>query len=167
MVISDIHGGIYELNKVLDIFKKEHCSKLLILGDLFDYGFNINREDIINILNLMTENIISVRGNCDNNINDILFDMQYINKIKLNNKTIIITHGHLYSKEYLCNLEADLIFIGHSHIADIEVIKNKILINPGSIAKSRRGDNSFAIVDENKITIRNLDNEIIEQKNIL
>lgn len=30
MVISDIHGGIYNLNKVLDIYVKEHCSKLLI-----------------------------------------------------------------------------------------------------------------------------------------
>lgn len=162
MIISDIHGGIYELNKVLDIYSNEHCSKLLILGDLFDYGFSITRDDIVNRLNIMKENIIAVSGNCDNNIKDILFDMPYINKINLNNKKIILTHGHLYSKEYLSNSDSDIILIGHSHVANIEVINNKLIINPGSISKSRRGENSFAIIDENKVTIRNLDNKIIK-----
>lgn len=162
MIISDIHGGILQLNKVLDIYSNEHCSKLLILGDLFDYGFSITRDDIVNRLNIMKENIIAVSGNCDNNIKDILFDMPYINKIDLNNKKIILTHGHLYSKEYLSNSDTDIILIGHSHVANIEVINNKLIINPGSISKSRRGENSFAIIDENKVTIRNLDNKIIK-----
>ena len=163
MVISDIHGGIYELNKVLDIYLKEHCSKLLILGDLFDYGFGITREDIVNRLNLMKDNIIAVSGNCDNNIKDILFDLPYIENIILNNKRITLTHGHLYSKDYLSNLDTDIIFIGHSHIYNIEVINDKLFINPGSIFKSRRGDNSFAIIDDQKVTIRNLDNEILKK----
>ena len=60
MIISDIHGGIYELNKVLDIYVKENCSKLIILGDLFNYGFDLNRIDIVNRLNLMRDNIIAV-----------------------------------------------------------------------------------------------------------
>ena len=163
MVISDIHGGISELNKVLDIYYKDHCSKMLILGDLFDYGFNINRDDIVNRLNITKDSIIAVSGNCDNNIKDILFDMPYINKVDINNKKIILTHGHLYGKEYLSNLEVDIILTGHSHVSNIEEINNKLFINPGSISKSRRGENSFAIIDEEKVTIRNLDNEIIEE----
>lgn len=163
MSISDIHGSIYELNKVLDIYYKENCSKLLILGDLFDYGFSITREDIVNRLNIMKDSIIAVSGNCDNNIKDILFDMPYINKVDINNKKIILTHGHLYGKEYLSNLDVDIILTGHSHVSNIEEINNKLFINPGSISKSRRGENSFAIIDEEKVTIRNLDNEIIEE----
>jgi len=163
MVISDIHGGIYELNKVLDIYFKENCSRLLILGDLFDYGFSLTRDDIINRLNSMKDSIIAVSGNCDNNIKDILFNMPYINKINLNNKTITLTHGHLYSKDYLSNLDSDIIFTGHSHEASIKTIGDKLFINPGSISKSRRGDNSFAIISENKVTIKNLGNEIIEE----
>lgn len=163
MVISDIHGGIYELNKVLEIYFKEHCSKLIILGDLFNYGFDLNREDIVSKLNLMKDNIIAVSGNCDNNVRDILFDMPYINKTTLNNRVITLTHGHLYNKDYLSNLDADIILTGHSHIANIEIINDKIFINPGSISKSRSGENSFAIIDENKVTIRNLDDHIIEE----
>lgn len=166
MVISDIHGGINELNKILNIYVKEHCSKLLILGDLFDYGFSITRDDIVNRLNLMKDNIIAVSGNCDNNISDILFDMPYINKVNLNNKKITLTHGHLYSKDYLSELDSDIIFTGHSHVANIEIINDKLFINPGSISKSRSGDNSFAIIDENKVTIKNLNNEIFEEINI-
>ena len=167
MVISDIHGGIYELNKVLDIYSKECCSKLLILGDLFDYGFSLTRNDIVNRLNSMKDSIIAVSGNCDNNIKDILFDMPYINKINLNDKNIVFTHGHLHSKNYLSELNADIILTGHSHIANIEIINNKLFINPGSISKSRRGDNSFVIIDENKISIKNLNNQILEEKYML
>ena len=167
MVISDIHGGIYELNKVLDIYLEEHCSKLLILGDLFNYGFDLNRADIINKLNNIKDNIIAISGNCDNYTSDILFDMPYINKINLNNKLITLTHGHLYNKDYLSKLDTDIIFIGHSHIADIEMINDKLFINPGSISKSRMGDNSFCIIDENIVTIRNLDNVVIEEYIIL
>lgn len=166
MVISDIHGGIYNLDKVLDIYVKEHCSKLLILGDLFNYGFDLNKDDIVNRLNLMKENIIAVSGNCDNNIKGILFDMPFINNVVLNNKKITITHGHLYNKEYLLNLDTDIVFVGHSHIPVIEKIGDIVYCNPGSITKSRSGDNSFIIVDENKITIRNLENMVLEEVNI-
>lgn len=166
MVISDIHGGIYNLDKVLDIYVKEHCSKLLILGDLFNYGFDLNKDDIVNRLNLMKENIIAVSGNCDNNIKGILFDMPFINNVVLNNKKITITHGHLYNKEYLLNLDTDIVFVGHSHIPVIEKIGDIVYCNPGSITKSRSGDNSFIIVDENKITIRTLENMVLEEVNI-
>lgn len=163
MVISDIHGGINELNKVLEIYNKEKCSKLLILGDLFDYGFSITRNDIVNRLNMIKDSIIAVIGNCDNNIKDILFDMEYINKISLNNKIITLTHGHIYNKEYLFNLDTDIILTGHSHISSIENINKKLFVNPGSISKSRRGENSFVIIDKNKVTIRNLNNDILKE----
>ena len=163
MVISDIHGNINCLNKVLDIYRKEECSKLLILGDLFNYGIDYYREDIINRLNLMSDNIIAVSGNCDNNIIGIKFAMPYINKTNLNNKDILLTHGHLYEKEYLSSFDIDIVFIGHSHIANIEKVNNKLFINPGSISKSRKGNNSFIIVNDNIITIRNLDNKVIKK----
>ena len=163
MVISDIHGGIDNLNKVLDIYRKENCYKLLILGDLFNYVIDFNRNDIINRLNLMKDSIIAVSGNCDINTKGIDFYMPSINNIELNKKDVILTHGHSFSKEYLSKTKADIIFMGHTHVPGIEKINNKLFINPGSITKSRKGENSFAIVDDNVITIRNLDNTILEE----
>ena len=167
MVISDIHGGISNLNKVLEIYIKENCNKLLILGDLFDYLFDINREDIINRLNIMKDNIIAVKGNCDYNIKGILFDMPIYNEITYNDIKLFLTHGHSFNKNYLLNTDSDIILTGHTHVPVIEKVNNKLFINPGSITKSRRGENSFIIIDENKISIRNLNNEILEEYNFI
>lgn len=166
MIISDIHGGINELNKVLNIYAKEKCSKLLILGDLFNYGIDLNRESIINRLNLMRDSIIAVSGNCDNYIRDILFDMPYYNEIKIGDKQVFLTHGHLYNKDYFLKSDNDIIITGHTHVPLIEYENEKLFINPGSITKSRSGDNSFAIIDEGVVSIRNLDNEILFSLNI-
>ena len=168
MIISDIHGNIDNLNRVLDIFKIEKCEKLYILGDLFNYGIDYYKMDILEKLNSMAGVICAVRGNCDTDvdISNILFGMPYIREEYLNNKRIVLTHGNLYDKQELCNYEADIVLTGHSHIAKIEKFNDKLFINPGSISKSRVGDNSFAILDNNKVFIKNLNNDIIEEYNI-
>jgi len=163
MIISDIHGDIYNLNKVLDIYFKERCDRLIILGDLFNYGIDLNREDIINRLNSFKDSIIYVKGNCDNNLKGILFDTPYSKVIDINNKSAFLNHGHIYSKEYLLGSNYDIIISGHTHVSIIENIHDKLFLNPGSISKSRSGENSFIIIDDNIINIRNLDNKIIEE----
>ena len=164
MIISDIHGGIYDLNTVLDIYCNEKCDKLIVLGDLFNYGIDLNRKDIINRLNFMKENIIYVKGNCDSNTDDLLFETPFMKEININDKKVLLTHGHLYSNEYLLGSNYDIIIYGHTHVAEIRVEKDKLFINPGSISKPRKGEKSFAIIDEENITIRNLNNKIIEKK---
>jgi len=167
MIISDIHGDIYKLNTVLDIYNKEKCNKLIVLGDLFNYGIDLNKNDIINRLNLMKENIIYVRGNCDINVSKIEFDTPYSKEIVICNRSCLLTHGHSYTTEYLLGSNYDIIISGHTHVPIIEEKYNKLFLNPGSISKSRRGENSFMIIDSNIVTIRNLENNIILQKNIV
>lgn len=167
MIISDIHGDIYKLNTVLDIYANEKCDKLIVLGDLFNYGIDLNKNDIINRLNLMKENIIYVRGNCDINVSKLEFDTPYFKEIIINGKNTFLTHGHMYSMEYLLGSNYDIIISGHTHIPLIEEKYNKLFLNPGSISKSRRGENSFMIIENNIITIKNLENNIILQKNIV
>lgn len=166
MIISDIHGDIYKLNNVLDIYTKEKCNKLIVLGDLFNYGFDLNKNDIINRLNIMKESIIYVRGNCDINVAKLKFDTSYSKDIIINDKRVFLNHGHLYTIEYLLGSNYDIIISGHTHIPMIEEKYNKIFLNPGSVSKSRRGDNSFIIIDDNIITLRNLENNILTVKNI-
>ena len=161
MIISDIHGDIYKLNTVLDIYNKEKCNKLIVLGDLFNYGIDLNKNDIINSLNLIKENIIYVRGNCDINVSKLEFDIPYSKEIVICNKNCILTHGHLYTTEYLLGSNYDIIISGHTHIPVIEEKYDKLFLNPGSISKSRRGENSFMLIEDNIITVRNLDNVVL------
>lgn len=37
-LLSDIHGSVTQLVKVLDIYRSEHCDMLLLLGDILNYG---------------------------------------------------------------------------------------------------------------------------------
>lgn len=167
MIISDIHGDINKLNIVLDIYNKENCNKLIILGDLFNYGIDLNKNDIISRLNLMKENIIYVRGNCDINVSKLEFDTSYSKNIIINDKKIFLHHGHLYNMEFLLGSNYDIIISGHTHIPLIEEKYNKLFLNPGSISKSRSGENSFMIIDNYMVSIKDLENNIILQKNIV
>ena len=163
MIISDIHGDIDKLNTCLDIFNKEKCDKLFILGDLFNYGIDYHKFEIIEKLNMYCGIIIAVRGNCDINVDGINFEMPTVNKCKFNNYNIALSHGDLYTKEDFLEEDYDIIMLGHSHVSKIEIINDKLILNPGSISKSRKGDNSFIIIDNDKVSIRNLNNSIIEE----
>lgn len=160
MIISDIHGGYEDLEKVLDIFDKEKYDKLFILGDLYSYYDSIENEYVINRLNNI-ENKLIVRGNCDFDIN-----IPEILNISLNGLKMTLTHGHKYTKDYLLNLDTDIIFIGHTHRPCILLENNKYIVNPGSIHKSREGENSFASINNNTIYIKNINNEILNIEKI-
>ena len=110
MIISDIHGGLENLKKCLNIYEKEKCNKLLILGDLFNYGIDYNKFEIINELNRYSGVITAVKGNCDININGLNFRMPSINRFTLNNYKIFMSHGDLYTKEDLLDEDCNIIF---------------------------------------------------------
>ena len=59
LIVSDIHGSLPALEKVLDFYKKQHCDMMLILGDILNYGprnsipEGINPKEIATRLNEM------------------------------------------------------------------------------------------------------------------
>ena len=63
MIISDIHGYSKNLKKVLDVFYKEGCKRLIILGDLLTPGSNY--EEVKNILNNFKFSLLCMKGNND------------------------------------------------------------------------------------------------------
>ncbi|MGN0795925.1 MAG: YfcE family phosphodiesterase [Christensenellales bacterium] len=101
-------------------------------------------------------NFYAVRGNCDgiSSPDEIELDVEDVK--------IFITHGHRYSvKSSLLNLEyrakeinANLVFYGHTHIADETTYDGITLINPGSLSHSFMGESSYCYV-------------VIDKKNII
>ncbi|MDG6242992.1 MAG: metallophosphoesterase family protein [Methanolobus sp.] len=73
---------------------------------------------------------------------------------KENGKKLYFTHGSPLSfydyikpdtpeetvKEYIKNVDADFIFIGHSHLPFIRKVEDVTLINPGAVGQPRDGD---------------------------
>lgn len=165
-VISDIHGNIDSLSKVIEIYRKENADYLIILGDFASYYFSSSDFEVAEILNNMSASIIAVKGNCDSErtCNLLDFDLSYIKQIKINNIPITLTHGHIYNISNLPQECGKIFLFGHTHHGIIEKINNRIIANPGSISKPRGGtEKSFIVIDETSISLKSLQNELIKR----
>lgn len=129
-IISDIHGSLYYLKKVMEIFGKENYDKLVILGDELYHGprnplpKDYSPKEVIEILNKYKDKIIAVRGNCDSEVDQMVLSypiMSDYSMIYLGNKRVFLTHGHIYNIDNLLPMsEGDILLYGHFHIPMIE-----------------------------------------------
>ena len=164
MVISDIHGGIKYLKEAINRYKEEKAERLIILGDFSGYFNSSSDYEVVEILNNFAEVICAVRGNCDNQkFEEMLkFTLEDIRYINLNGKVLTLTHGHIYNKYNLPEYCGDIFINGHTHYGMIEKYENKIFANPGSISRPRNGSqHSYLIIHEKKISLKNLEGEIL------
>lgn len=160
MILSDIHGGYYNLDRALDYFEKQKFERLFVLGDLFGYSFDETDDVILERIRSVPDSII-VRGNCDG-----WLDCEDRRELKIDGVRITLTHGHKYPITELMKTDADIICVGHSHIPAIRRYNGKIILNPGSVARSRSGPDSFATIEDGIIRIRSLDYEVLEEMKI-
>lgn len=146
LVMSDTHG---RANICLDIVEKNmgDIDLFVHLGD--------GRKEFTEIMDMYGLKYVSVMGNCDYGSGSME------EKFSAENFTITACHGHYYgvslTKEtYLKHLQgnSDIGLFGHSHIAHFEKIGNTYLINPGSAAKSRYGENSYCILTLNGSSLK-------------
>ncbi len=117
IVISDIHGDINNLNKILEIYKEENIDKLIILGDFSGYFHSSSDFEISEALNNMAGSIVAVRGNCDTEtLKEMLnFNLEYIKHINLNGVPVTLTHGHIYDRYSILDFKDKIFLSGHTH----------------------------------------------------
>jgi putative phosphoesterase len=78
LIISDIHGSLPALDKALEFYREQKCDMLLILGDILNYGprnglpEGLDPKGIAERLNVMADNIVAIRGNCDSEVDQML-----------------------------------------------------------------------------------------------
>ena len=173
MIVSDIHGDADCTDKIIDIFNSKSCDALIILGDILYHG---PRNDlpagyapkrVIKSLNSMKDRIIAIKGNCDAEVDQMVLDFNINSdpyELELNGRRVMLTHGHKFEIDSISATDFDLVFYGHTHLLRAERLESGItVINPGSTSIPKGGNkNSFAICEEDKITVYDLDcNEII------
>ncbi len=141
IVISDSHGATRNIDYAL--LAHTDAKQVFFLGD--------NVQNIEYIKDFHPDRVFHiVSGNCDGATVYPTTD-----SCTLNGKKIIFTHGHNHSVKYttqhLLTLArqngADILLYGHTHIANISYEDGIYLVNPGSIALSRAGRNSYAVID--------------------
>ncbi len=107
---------------------------------------------------LLHKNFHAVDGNCDKPA----FGKEEI--IETEGLRILITHGHVYSvKRSLLpltlrakELQCDVVFYGHTHIAAVDECDGITMICPGSVAYSfnKPPSYAYAVAHNGKITIK-------------
>lgn len=182
LVMSDIHGGANEVEKILSYKEQHRCSVIILLGDLLNHGprnrlpESYNPQDTADLLNAHASRIISVRGNCDSEVDTMMFTFPcnapynhlYI-KCKDRVQKIFLTHGHLFDikSEEGCaraGLEkGDIVLSGHTHVSGIFHLDTGIInINPGSTTLPKGNTQAgFAVITDEAIELYSIENEML------
>ncbi len=177
MFLSDIHGSIKFLNMAIKRFEAESVDKIVLLGDLLEGSSNIpdyyyNPNEVTELLNQYKDKIIAVCGNCDSMLDRKMLQFSISGnsaEIELNDRKIFATHGHIYNKANMPNLNKGDIFIhGHLHIPIAEIFNGVYYLNPGSVSLPRQNSkNSYGILENNMFIIKDLDGNEIKKIEII
>lgn len=172
LIVSDIHGSLPALEKVVDFYREGGYDMLFVLGDILNYGprnglpDGLNPKSIAELLNSMSHEIVAIRGNCDSEVDQMLLDFPIMSTYSIvvdNGKKLFLTHGHIYNKENLPKGCFDVIFYGHTHLWQLEKTEYGVICNTGSVTFPKNGNlPTFATYEDGIIRMRLLNGETIE-----
>ena len=80
-VLSDIHGSAYYANLAIEAYRKSGCERILLLGDVLYHGprnplpKDYAPKEVIALLNPLKEEILAVRGNCEAEVDQMVWDV--------------------------------------------------------------------------------------------
>lgn len=165
MVISDIHGSYYYLEKAINKFEELKCDKLITLGDYLYHGprnplpEGYDTLKCVELLKKYKDKIIAIRGNCDAQIDEELLEIKMYDyfELKDKNKVFFLTHGHIYDEFDLPNTKFDYLLMGHYHIQKNYKKDNVIFLSPGSISLPKSNSvHGYMIIENGKYSIHDL-----------
>lgn len=167
---SDLHGSMFYCSILKNIVQKENPDKIVLLGDILYHGprnplpKDYNPKEVFETLNTLKEKIICVRGNCDSEVDQMVLEfpiMSDYNILNVDGINLFLTHGHLYNKDNMPNIEDnDILIHGHTHVNTIEKLEKGTYINPGSISMPKeQQENSYMIYEDKMFIIKNLEGE--------
>lgn len=175
LVASDLHGSGYYARKLNEIIEKENPDRIILLGDLYYHGprnqFSLGYApmEAAKILNSYKEKIVSVRGNCDAEVDQMISEFEFKENLSLeiSGKKFFFTHGHRYNIDKFPEEEFDIMVYGHFHTGFIKEEYGKIFVNSGSISLPKNGTkNSYLIIDTNSIFLKDIDGNVLEEEKI-
>lgn len=160
VIAADIHG-YYSVWKYIKSLLSEH-DVLAIAGDFFDTRYGHSQSDdyrpeaILNEFSKLPNKKHYVYGNCDHE--SFCPGYGYIETFTFNGLNILLTHGNFSIDE---PYDFDLKITGHTHRKELIKKKDKIYLNPGSIALPKEGPPSYAVIENKKILLIGVEKGIV------
>ena len=173
LIASDIHGSLYYGKKLIEQIKKEEPDKVIFLGDILYHGPRIdlpndyNPKELIKLLNEYKDKIISVRGNCDSEVDQMVLEFPIMADymiLTINDLTIFATHGHLYDVENIPFKGIDVVLSGHTHVQKCDKYDNYVHMNPGSVSIPKENSyHGYMVVVDKVFYWKDLEGNIINK----
>lgn len=174
MFASDIHGSAFYCRELLRAYKEENAGKLILLGDILYHGprndlpLEYAPKSVIAMLNPMKNEILSVRGNCEAEVDQMVLDFPVMADYAVlfaDGICIYATHGHIFNETNQPPLQdGDVLIHGHTHLPVAKQMGNCFLLNPGSVSIPKGGNkNSYGIWEDGRFTIRAFDGTVIAE----
>lgn len=176
LIASDIHGDIDSMNEVMRAYELHSAEKILLLGDLLYHGprndlpKGYNPKAVIEVLNKNSDKILTVRGNCDTEVDQMVLSFPILADyafLELDGLSLFATHGHHHNTATPPPLKkGDILLHGHTHVLKCEEFGNEnFYINPGSISLPKENNPKTYIVYENRtFTCFDLNGNVIFKK---
>jgi putative phosphoesterase len=161
LIASDIHGADECCKKMLEWYEEYGCERMILLGDFLYHGHGgavpgYDSKAVAEMLNRYASVIYAVNGNCDQDDDQMLFDVSiqadYL-LITEGGKAYFCTHGHYYNCGHLPSVMGiDVLLTGHTHVPACENHIDYIYCNPGSVSLPRgMSKKSFMILEGNHL----------------
>ncbi|MGF1712508.1 phosphodiesterase [Vibrio kagoshimensis] len=168
---SDLHGSLPATKEVLQRYVESGCDHLILLGDTLNHGprnpipEGYNPPQVAEALNMYSDQIIAVRGNCDSEVDQMLLSFpmmsDYAWVLLESGRRLFLTHGHLFNSGKRPPLkEGDVLAHGHTHIPVAEYQSGIFIFNPSSVTFPREGHPaSYGIYQDGCFEVFSLANE--------
>ena len=168
---SDIHGSSANLErffKTVDATLPEHPdTKVVLLGDTYNHGprnpfpEGYAPMQVAKLLNDAMTFITVIKGNCDSEVDEMISNFPIIGDFSMdwNGRTVFFTHGHKCNPELppTGGKSGDIVFYGHFHKAAVTEKDGITYVCVGALGLSPYGvEKSYAILDEDKVTVKTL-----------
>ena len=162
--MSDIHGVPSKLAAALAAADALGFDRLVLLGDLLYHGPRngvpnfYDPEKVAAMLNARKERIIAVRGNCDAEVDQMMFEFPMMSDyavLDAGAETFFLTHGHLWNEWSLPPIGMGTVLVhGHTHVPEQKKLKCGLTIfNPGSVSLPKGGSScGFGYFDGSTLT---------------
>ena len=169
-IASDIPGSMHYCKKMLEAFHREGADKLVLLGDVLYHGprndlpKEYNPKQVIELLNNIKDKILSTRGNCDTEVDQMVLDFPVLPEYGVffdNYVTVYICHGHNKETIEKSLPQGSYLICGHTHVPKAMDCKTYFYLNPGSVSIPKENSPHGYMVYENGVfTWKNLEGEI-------
>ena len=144
LIASDIHGSARDCARLLEAYRREGAERILLLGDILYHGprndlpADYNTKAVAAMLNEYRDVIVSVRGNCDAEVDQWVLDFPMMAEellLEAEGCSIFATHGHKYNEANRPpRLPGGILLHGHTHVPCCREHEDYVCMNPGSVS---------------------------------